>query len=83
MCVPRAVQALAPRAGQPSRGTAGLVSVPERYVAGTDTRGRREGRPYPWSQQVIHEISGLREISALCLTSVHRVLLSIVHHLAI
>ncbi|MGW8223407.1 MAG: hypothetical protein ACWGP1_14775, partial [Syntrophobacteria bacterium] len=20
---------------------------------------RREGRPYPWSQQVIHEISGL------------------------
>jgi hypothetical protein len=45
--------------GQPSRGTAGLVSVPERYVEGTDTRGRLEGRPYPWSQQVIHEISGL------------------------
>ncbi|MEJ2236063.1 MAG: hypothetical protein P8X67_19330, partial [Syntrophobacterales bacterium] len=34
--------------------------VPERYVAGADTRGRQEGRPYPWSQQVIHEISGLR-----------------------
>ena len=34
MGVPRAAQALAPRAGQPSRGTAGLVSVPERYVAG-------------------------------------------------
>ena len=33
--------------------------VPERYVAGTDTRGRQEGRPYPWSQQVIHEVSGL------------------------
>ncbi len=33
--------------------------VPERYVAGTDTRGRQEGRPYPWSQQVIHVISGL------------------------
>jgi len=33
--------------------------VPERYVAGADTRGRQEGRPYPWSQQVIHEISGL------------------------
>ena len=31
----------------------------ERYVAGADTRGRQEGRPYPWSQQVIHEISGL------------------------
>jgi hypothetical protein len=35
-----------------------LVSVPERYVAGADTRGRQEVRPYPWSQQVIHEISG-------------------------
>ena len=33
--------------------------VPERYVAGADTRGRQEGGPYPWSQQVIHEISGL------------------------
>src|SRR5210317_1930360 len=33
--------------------------VPERYVAGTDIRGRQEGRPHPWSQQVIHEISGL------------------------
>jgi hypothetical protein len=34
--------------GQPSRGTAGLVrGVPERYVAGADTRGRQEGRPYP------------------------------------
>jgi hypothetical protein len=33
--------------------------VPERYVAGADTRGRQEGRPYPWLQQVIHEISGL------------------------
>ncbi|MGD8508031.1 MAG: hypothetical protein PVH81_03965 [Syntrophobacterales bacterium] len=26
-----------------------LVSVPERYVAGADTRGRQEGRTYPWS----------------------------------
>jgi hypothetical protein len=33
--------------------------VPEWYVAGADTRGRQEGRPYPWLQQVIHEISGL------------------------
>ncbi len=41
--------------------------IPERYVAGgacpersrRNNRGRREGRPYPWSQQVIHEISGL------------------------
>ena len=44
----------------PGNRTAGLVrGVPERYVAGTDTRGRQEGRPDPWSQQVIHEISGL------------------------
>ncbi len=33
--------------------------VPERYVAGDDTRGRPEGRPYPGSQQAIHETSGL------------------------
>ena len=47
-----------------------LVSVPERYVAGTDTRGRQEGRPYPWSQQVIHEISGLEVIlSGRCFRS--------------
>jgi hypothetical protein len=31
----------------------------EQYVAGADTRGRQEGRPYPWSQQVIRDISGL------------------------
>ena len=31
----------------------------ERYVAGADARGRQEGRQYPWSQQVIREISGL------------------------
>ena len=36
--------------------------VPERYVAGADTRGRQEGRPYPWSQQVTHEISGLASL---------------------
>ncbi|MGD9207654.1 MAG: hypothetical protein PVH39_04190 [Syntrophobacterales bacterium] len=39
-----------------------LVSVPERYVAGADTRGRQKKRPYPWSQQVIHEICGLLEL---------------------
>jgi hypothetical protein len=38
--------------------------VPERYVVGADTRGRKEGRPYySWSQQVIHEISGLNGIA--------------------
>jgi hypothetical protein len=34
--------------------------VPERYVAGADTRGRQEEWPYQWSEQVIHEISGLK-----------------------
>ena len=49
--------------------------VPERYVAGADTRGRQEGRPYPWSQQVIHEISGLGlEIIATVLRSYSRAL---------
>jgi hypothetical protein len=33
--------------------------VPEWYVVETHTRGRQEGRPYPWSQQVIHETFGL------------------------
>ena len=44
--------------------------VPERYVAGADTRGHQEGRPYPWSQQVIHEISGLRVVDHRCQTNV-------------
>ena len=34
-------------------------TVPERYVAGADTRGRQQGRLNPQSQKVIHEISGL------------------------
>ena len=33
--------------------------VPERYVAEAETRGRPEGRPYPGSQQAIHQTSGL------------------------
>jgi hypothetical protein len=31
----------------------------EQYVAGSDTRGRPEGRSYPRSEQAIREISGL------------------------
>jgi hypothetical protein len=47
MGVPRAAQALAPRAWQPSRvPRCWFRGVPERYVGGTDTRGRQEGRPY-------------------------------------
>jgi hypothetical protein len=43
------------------RATAGdwIRGVLEQYVAGSDTRGRPEARSYPWSQQAIHEISGL------------------------
>ena len=38
------------------------VLVPRRTcVAGADIRGRQGGWPYPWSQQVIHEISGLKQ----------------------
>ncbi|UCF01654.1 MAG: hypothetical protein JSV14_15010, partial [Deltaproteobacteria bacterium] len=33
-------------AGGPPGTRRGLVSVPDRYVAGVNTRGRREGRPY-------------------------------------
>ena len=32
--------------GAPPGNRRVLVSVPERYVAGADTRGRQEGRPY-------------------------------------
>jgi hypothetical protein len=45
MAMPRAAQALAPRAGQPSRGTAGLVSGPEWYVAGGACPEPVEGTP--------------------------------------
>ena len=36
-----------------------IRGVLEQYVAGSDTRGRPEGCPYPRSQQAIREISGL------------------------
>ncbi|MEE9529493.1 MAG: hypothetical protein V3W52_00755 [Syntrophobacteria bacterium] len=48
-----------PPGNRPAASRDWFRGVPERYVAGADTRGRQEGRPYPWSQQVIHEISGL------------------------
>ena len=50
--------------------------VPERYVAGADTRGRQEGRPYPWSQQVIHEISGLKLANVPLILLILRLLVS-------
>jgi hypothetical protein len=39
--------------------------VPGRYVAGADSRGRTEGRQYPWLEQVIQEISGLTKTEEL------------------
>ncbi len=52
------------------RVTAGcrFRGVPERYVAGAYIRGRPEGRPYPGSQQAIHETSGLELLFPLCPT---------------
>jgi len=57
-----------------------LQGVPQRYVEGGDTRGRQEGRPYPWSQQVIHEISGLVEMCCLQIfaTSVQELKLGVI-----
>jgi hypothetical protein len=40
------VPARSGEAGGPPGNHRVLVSVPERYVAGADTRGRQEGRPY-------------------------------------
>jgi len=55
----RSGEAGGPPGNRPAAPRDWFRGVPERYVAGTDTRGRQEGRPDPWSQQVIHEISGL------------------------
>ncbi len=54
-----------PPGNRPAVSRDWVRGVPERYVAGADTRGRQEGRPYPWSQHVIHEISGLEQICQL------------------
>ncbi len=55
----RSGEAGGPPGNRPALPRDWFRGVPERYVAGADTRGRQEGRSYPWSQQVIHEISGL------------------------
>ena len=58
-CCREATKMGVPPGNRPALPRDWFRGVPERYVAGSDTRGRQEGRPYPWSQQVIHEISGL------------------------
>ncbi len=55
----RSCEAGGPPGNRPAVPRDWFRGVLEQYVAGADTRGRQEGRPYPWSQQVIHEISGL------------------------
>jgi hypothetical protein len=44
------------------RATAGdrIRDILEKYVAGSDTRVRGEGQPYPWSQQSIRDIFELK-----------------------
>ncbi len=45
--------------GNPAVPRGWIRGVLEQYVAGSDTRGRPEGRSYPRSEQSICEISGL------------------------
>ena len=63
--VPARHASKARRAGH--RATAGswIRGVLEQYVAGSDARGRPEGRSYLRSQQAIHEISGLTVLAHL------------------
>ena len=55
----RSGEAGVPPGNRPAVPRCWCRTVPERYVAGADTRRRQEGRLNPRSQQVIHEISGL------------------------
>ena len=65
-CCRETVKMGVPPGNRPSIPRDCTRGVPERYVAGYGTRGRPEGRPYPLSQQAIHETSGLgTEISWL------------------
>jgi hypothetical protein len=58
-CCRETTKMVVPPGNRPAVPRDWFRGVPERYVAGAYTRGRQEGRTYPWSQQVIHEISGL------------------------
>ncbi|MEE9531263.1 MAG: hypothetical protein V3W52_09740 [Syntrophobacteria bacterium] len=59
-CCGETVKMAVPPGNRPALPRDWIRGVPKRYVAGSDTRGRPEGRPYPRSQQVIHEIFGLK-----------------------
>jgi hypothetical protein len=45
--------------GNPAVPRGWIRGVLKQYVAGSDTRGRPEGRSYPRSQQAIRETFGL------------------------
>ena len=62
-CCRETVEMAVPPGNRPAVPRDWIRGVLEQYVAGSDTRGRQEGRPYPWSQQVIHEISGLEQMA--------------------
>ena len=64
-CCRETAKMVVPPGNRPAVPRDWFRGVPERYVAGTDIRGRQEERLYPWSQQVIHEISGLVDLK-LC-----------------
>ncbi len=59
-CCRETAKMVLPPGNRPAVARDWFRGVPKRYVAGANSRGRQEGRPYPWSQQVIHEISGLK-----------------------
>jgi hypothetical protein len=49
--------------GNPAVPRDWIRGVLEKYVAGSDIRGRPEGRSYPRSKQAINETSGLDFLS--------------------
>jgi len=49
-CRREAAKMAVPPGNRPAVPRDWFRGVPERYVAGADSRGRQEGRPYPWSQ---------------------------------
>ncbi len=61
-CCRETVEMAVPPGNRPA-ATAGswMRGVLEQYVAGSNSRGRLEGRSYPRSQQATRENSGLEE----------------------
>ncbi len=68
-CRSETVEKSVPLGNRPAVPRDWIRGVLEKYVAGSDTRGRPEGRSYPRSQQAIHGIFGLKERTPPCETS--------------